>query len=115
LSPSSKEIEAEGKKFDENKTRLDLIPPEAIWALGSALSYGANKYGEYNWAKGMQWSRIFAATLRHLYKWWAGEECDAESGIPHLHHALTNIAFACAYSQRGIGKDDRPKKTGPTR
>ena len=30
-----------GIKFDEDKPRMDLIPPEAMYALGAILTYGA--------------------------------------------------------------------------
>lgn len=35
---------SEGVKFDGNKERLDLIPPELLFAVGSILTYGADKY-----------------------------------------------------------------------
>ncbi len=33
-----------GTKADNGKVRLDLIPPEVIFALGEILTFGANKY-----------------------------------------------------------------------
>lgn len=99
----------EGVKHDQNKPRLDLIPPEAIMALGEVLDYGAKKYGEHNWLKGMSWGRVFGAALRHLFQFWAGEDRDKESGLCHLHHAFANIAFLITYRLRGNGEDDRYK------
>ena len=53
-----------GIKYDSNKPRLDLIPREALEAMGRALSYGANKYSEGNWAKGIEYNRLIAAAFR---------------------------------------------------
>jgi hypothetical protein len=99
----------EGVKHDGEKPRLDLIQPEVINALGMALSYGAKKYGDNNYLHGMSWGRVFGACLRHLYAFWAGEDIDKESGLPHLAHALANISFLTVYQARGLGTDTRYK------
>lgn len=98
-----------GVKFDSGKTRFDLLPPEGVTAVASILSDGAKKYGDRNWELGMDWSRPFAACLRHLFAWWGGEARDPDSGRSHLWHAACNIFFLIAYEARGKGKDDRPK------
>lgn len=97
----------EGRKDDQSKPRMDLIPPEALLALGNVLGMGAAKYGGRNWEQGMAWGRPHAALMRHLLAWWSGEDTDPESGLSHLHHVLTNAAFLVAYEARGIGTDDR--------
>jgi len=98
-----------GNKFDGGKPMVDLVPPEAILGMAEILTYGANKYEAHNWAKGMDWSRVYAALQRHLLAWQQGIDIDDESGMSHLHHAITNVAFLIAYSQRGTGNDDRYK------
>lgn len=102
-----KEKLAEGYKADENKIRMDLIPPEAVEALATVLTFGAKKYADRNWEKGMKWSRPFGALMRHMWAWWKGEEKDPETGYSHLWHAMCCIAFLVTYEQRGIGTDDR--------
>jgi hypothetical protein len=97
----------EGVKYDKDKLRLDLIPPEAIIAIGSVLTFGAKKYNPRNWEKGMDWGRVYAALQRHLTAWQAGETNDEESGMPHLWHAACCIVFLLTYEQRGIGEDTR--------
>lgn len=96
-----------GVKHDQGKCRLDLIPPEAMFALGDVLTFGANKYGDRNWEKGMKWSRLYGAALRHLMKWWWNKGPDEETGYSHLWHALCCIAFLVTYEQRKLGEDDR--------
>ncbi len=98
-----------GVKYDAGKERVDLMPPEFIFAVSDILTYGAIKYEDRNWEKGMKWGRVFAALMRHLWKWWGGERLDAESGKPHLHHAACGLSFLIAYESRGIGEDDRYK------
>lgn len=98
----------EGTKFDQGKVRLELIPPELIYGVGDILTFGAEKYEERNWELGMDWSRVFGALMRHMWKWWGGENTDPETGKSHLWHAGCCIAFLIAYEERGVGKDDRP-------
>jgi len=99
---------SEGIKDDNGKTRLDLLPPELMVAVGDILTSGAEKYGNRNWERGMDWGRVYAALLRHLFAWWGGEASDPETGKSHLHHVGCCVAFLIAYEARGIGKDDRP-------
>ena len=98
----------EGRKDDAQKIRLDLLPPEMLFGVGAILTFGAAKYGDRNWEKGMGWSRVFSALMRHLWAWWRGESVDAESGMSHLWHAGCCIAFLIAYEARNAGADDRP-------
>ncbi len=97
-----------GLKFDDNKVRMELIPPELSEAVGTILTFGAKKYADRNWEKGMEWSRVYGALQRHLNSWWGGEERDPETGKSHLWHAGCCIAFLITYEQRGIGTNDKP-------
>ena len=99
---------AGGEKYDEDKLRLDLIPPEALEGLAEVLGFGAKKYANRNWEKGMDWMRIYASLQRHLLAFHKGIDVDEESGLKHLHHALTNLTFLVTYQDRDIGKDNRP-------
>ena len=99
--------QAGGKKDDGGKPRLDLIPPEAIQALGDVLTFGAGKYGDRNWEKGLQNGRLYAAVQRHLNAYWGGEDLDFESGMPHLWHALTGLAMLTTLTERGKCDDTR--------
>ncbi len=98
----------EGRKDDGDKARYDLIPPELLEATAAVLTFGAQKYGERNWEKGMKWGRPFAALMRHMWAWWRGEAKDPETGMSHLWHAACCIAFLVAFEERKIGGDDRP-------
>lgn len=110
---------AEGRKDDTDKDRLELIPPEVPFALARVLTFGAKKYEDRNWEKGMKWGRVFGATLRHLWAWWGGRgpttksfllgDLDSETKFSHLWHALCCVSFLVAYEERAIGEDDRPR------
>lgn len=98
--------EPHGVKHDSFKPRIDLIPPEAIFAMAKVLTHGATKYGARNWERGIEQERLFSAAQRHLWAHWSGETLDAESGLPHLSHALTNLAFMIALLERGEQSDE---------
>lgn len=113
LMKEDKEEVMEGRKDDQGKNRLELIPPELLTAIGSILTFGAEKYDDRNWEKGMDWGRVYGALQRHLWAWWNGEEFDPETGKSHLWHAGCCIAFLIAYEERNIGTDSRPnRRTG---
>lgn len=86
--------EKKGKKFDDKKSRLDLIPPKGLLEVGHVMRFGAEKYGEHNWklfAKEEGWKgRYLAAAMRHLVAILDGEELDPESGLHHAAHAASN-------------------------
>jgi hypothetical protein len=73
------------------------------------LDYGAKKYAPRNWELGMDWGRMLAASLRHLFAWARGEDYDPESKLHHLAHAACCVLFLLAYAMRNVGNDDRVK------
>jgi hypothetical protein len=113
-----------GIKSDSGKPRIELIPPEFIFAVATVLTFGAKKYHDHNWALGMSWSRVFGALMRHLWAWWGSkgptsrnflfEDVDLETKMSHLWHAACCIAFLVAYEERNLTSyDDRYRhKTG---
>lgn len=109
----------EGTKLDDEKVRLDLFPYDALVAISHVLTFGARKYADRNWEKGIKWGRVFGAAQRHLVAWWMGKtetnvnylfgEMDDESKMSHLWHAGCCIVFLIAFEARGMRKfDDRP-------
>lgn len=89
----------------------DLCPPNWHRALilqtARVLAFGAEKYERHNWRKGMRWTRLAAAALRHHDSWQSGEIDDPESGLPHLGHAACCLMFLSVYQREGLGEDDR--------
>jgi hypothetical protein len=98
-----------GCKDDQDKTRWDLLPPDALEEIAKVLTFGANKYNDRNWEKGMKWHRPFGALMRHMWAWWRGAGPDEETGLSHLAHAGCCLLFLLSYELRATGEDDRPK------
>lgn len=112
MEPNYPNYKEEGLKYDQNKLRYDLLPMEAIEPIIEILMFGAKKYEAYNWTKGIRYSRIFGALMRHLWAWWRGETNDPESGKNHLAHAGCCLFFLLSYSVRSMKQfDDRPTYT----
>jgi hypothetical protein len=109
---SSKKSKAKsaGSKYDNGKPSLSLIDPYAMRELARVLDYGARKYASWNWRKGIQWSRVLDATLRHLNAFNDGEDIDPESGLPHLAHAMFGPMVLLRYSLEHKELDDRYKR-----
>jgi hypothetical protein len=83
-----------GIKFDGEKLRWDLLPWEEVSEIVDILTFGAKKYADNNWQHvPNRRTRYFAASMRHLTKWFMGERLDPESGRNHLAHALCCILF----------------------
>ena len=73
-----------------------------------AMEYGANKpeYGRNNWKKGMEWSRLVDAGLRHGLAILEGEEIDQDSGNPHVAHMLASIHMLLGNHALNVGTND---------
>lgn len=69
--------------------------------------FGAEKYGMDNYKKGMKWSRLIAAYLRHDMRIQEfGEHIDQESGLPHIAHKASNLQMLAEYIHLGAGEND---------
>lgn len=102
----------EGVKNDQGKLRYDLLPPEGMDALVEVYTVGARKYADRNWELGMSWGRIYAAMLRHAFRWLAGESHDPVDGQHHLASVAWCALALITYEQRGVGTDDRKALPG---
>jgi hypothetical protein len=94
-----------------DKMPLHLV--SGVVAAYQAIAHylGNVKYGAWNYvACGARASIYFAAALRHLWRWYWGEENDPVDGTPHLANALACINILIETSERGIMLDDRPPK-----
>lgn len=98
-----------GVKFDDGKTRYDLLPAYPLEMLALIYTFGARKYEDNNWRKGLRWGRVFAAVMRHLWAFWQGEDLDPESGLPHLAHAAWGLFTLMEYGVTHPELDDRSR------
>lgn len=97
-------------KLDYGKPRMDLLSRSALEEISKVLGFGATKYGPNDWKRGMDWSRLYGAALRHLTAHMDGEDLDPESGLSHLAHLGCCVMFLLEYERKGVGQDDRYKK-----
>ena len=81
-------------KADAGKPILSLVPTEIIYEIEKVRSYGVKKYkNPDNW-KNVELERYHEALLRHTMAVWDDIGArDEESGLLHLSHIATNIAF----------------------
>jgi hypothetical protein len=99
-----------GARYNSGKPDLSLIPLCTLEDEARVWEYGARKYSRNNWQKGMAWSVVQACLLRHLSAWQRGEDNDAETGLPHLAHAMCNLRMLTLYAKTYKQGDDRPPK-----
>jgi len=84
----------EGKKYDQDKMRYDLVPFRGLDEVVRVLTYGAQKYSPDNWRKVERAEERYpAAALRHISAYLQGEPYDPETGISHLAHAVCSLLF----------------------
>lgn len=98
-------------KHDAGKSRFSLVPVEPLSELVKVYDIGCAKYGRENWRKGMDWSRVYDAMMRHLLAWWGGEKRDPVDGQHHLASVAFGAMTLMWYELRGVGCDDRSKET----
>lgn len=100
-------------KNDKDKPMMYLIPPKALIPIAEVMTYGAKppKYSEFNYKMkgGLDWDRLFSASIRHLMAWNDGEDMDPESGFNHLAHAGCCVMMLLDLVNSKIGKDTRFK------
>ena len=84
-------------KADAGKAMLSLVPRKIICDIARVRMYGTAKYHNdpENWKK-VEVSRYRDAAFRHFLTYLDNpKSIDEESGLPHLWHLATNIAFLC--------------------
>lgn len=74
--------------------------------LARLLTHGANVYDAHNWRKGMEWSRILDAMLRHMDKYERGEVTDHDSGCHHLSCVVFGCMVLHCYERDSVGVND---------
>lgn len=96
--------------FEAGKPRVDQLPPAALLEIAAVMGYGAEKYGEWNWAEHAtkwKWGQLIGSMLRHIFYWMMREDIDPESGLNHMAHAGANIMMLLDLMSNGCGHDNR--------
>lgn len=75
------------------KLKTHLVPYELTLAAAMGLNYGADKYDERNFEKGLTASSMTGAIERHNKAIMDGEHIDADSGLPHFALLASSVAM----------------------
>lgn len=81
-------------KHDQFKSRLDLLPVDALELVGFVLRHGAKKYRANGWKDCEDPMRYVRPILSHTFQHLKGNITDKESGLLHLAHAVTSGLIA---------------------
>lgn len=99
-------------QLDKDITHLDTILPNLVdywYECANVFEYGAKKYSDWNWTKGMNWSYYIASLSRHLLSIILEEVLiDDESGYSHFGHVLCNLVMFRHNIQNYPELDDIP-------
>lgn len=82
-----------GLRFNTGKLRWGLVHFKSLEPLVRVLMFGAEKYTDNNWQKGLNEREILECAQRHLAAMLDGELIDKESGLPHVGHLMCNALF----------------------
>ena len=85
------------------KPRLTLVPRKIITAIARVREYGNKKYKTPDSWMLNSAEQYRDAAFRHFIAYLDDpESLDEESGLPHLHHLATNIAFLIEGGFKGV-------------
>lgn len=88
---------------------FSTVPAVPIAEVGLAMLEGALKYGRHNYrAVGVRSSVYYDAAMRHLTRWWEGEDIDPDSGLPHIVKCLASLIVLRDAQINNMLTDDRP-------
>jgi hypothetical protein len=104
-------LEQLGRKFDQDKPRLELLPPLALIEVSKVLTEGAKKYAVNNWkhVPDLQ-NRYTGAALRHILAEMSGEEIDRDFNLPHMAHAICCLMFKLEDYLEKRNEGQRPRE-----
>lgn len=95
-----------GSKLDAGKPIAGEIVTSFSHALNAMIevaTFGAGKYTRRGFLQVPNAEERYRdALMRHLLKYGMGEEVDSDSGLPHLSHALWNMAAMLEVHLRGV-------------
>lgn len=96
-----------GASKGTKEERFDLIPVPALTYLARLYGKGAEKYAAHNWRLGYDWSKSYSAAQRHMNAFWAGENIDPETQVPHVINAAFHMFALATYITEHPEFDDR--------
>lgn len=101
-------ISSTGGEKGQKLARFDLIPSHVLHQLAELYGRGASKYSARNWELGYEWSKSFAALMRHAWLFWEGEDNDQETELPHMLSVAFHAFALVHFMDNHPDFDDRP-------
>ena len=86
-------MKEKGERKNEGKLKWSLVSWRALEPMVRVLMFGAAKYDDHNWKKGLKYTEICESLQRHLNSFIDGEDNDQESKLTHVGHILCNAMF----------------------
>jgi len=105
----------EGNKDEKDKLDWSYIPMEVLPGVARVFQKGGIKYkGKRTWLPGIKFSKLFAATWRHLFDWYfLNRNKDKESGEHPLYHVIANCMMLLTFIKNS-DYDDRLRNKSTT-
>lgn len=97
----------DGVRENKGKLKWSLVSWRALEPMVRVLMFGAQKYDDHNWKKGLSYVEITESLQRHLNAFIDGEDDDPESTLAHVGHILCNAMFLSYMFLFRKDKDDR--------
>ena len=94
-----------GASSSEVKPRYDLIPPEALEALGKRFALGARTHGDRNYEKGANDPAFVTDRYNHLIEH-AIKAANGDTSEDHLGAVLCNAAMLVRLKARHAAEKD---------
>jgi hypothetical protein len=83
----------QGERENEGKLKWSLVSWGSLAPMVRVLMFGAEKYDDHNWKKGLKYTEITESLQRHMNAFIEGEDNDPESKLTHVGHILCNAMF----------------------
>lgn len=96
-----------GTKWDDDKPAYGLLPVYGVELAAAVAKVGAVNYDDWNFTKGIPYSRLIAAAKRHIAAFERGEEVDPDNEIPPLGGAIWSLMALAEMSVIHPELDDR--------
>ena len=95
-----------GTRYNAGKDVMTLISPLFKRGIARVLHWALkNKYGPWNWAKGLDVAEVCDSLERHLDDLRTGKFYDKDSGLPVVDHIGCNAMFLSHFHHNGMWND----------
>lgn len=86
-----------GTKNDTGKPEFDRLSFQALGIMNAVHKFGDEKYEKGNWRKGLHFTRMCNAAIRHISAIMNGQLFDEESKMMHSAHAAVCMTMLTHY------------------